>query len=171
MKLKYCLVLLVVMSLSACVVSGQSSVIRQQLKEYRAAGVEKQVDVEGGKPEEVINSARFFLGVKHRLGGTDHQGLDCSGLVYVSFKKHDIQLPRSSAEQGRYGKQIHALNRLKRGDLVFFHMDWSDKLVNHVGIYLGDEEFIHVSSSKGCIISNIKDKVWKHGFLFGTRVW
>jgi len=151
---------------------AQQAVDKKQLKEYKLQGVGKELNTKGVKPEAVINTARNFLGIKHQMGGTSHKGLDCSGLVYVSFAKHNIQMPRSSAEQGRYGKQIAGINRLQRGDLVFFHMDWNPgKLVNHVGIYLGNNEFIHVSSSKGCVISSFNDQVWKKGFLFGTRVW
>lgn len=157
--------------LCANAIDAQNNEVKKQLKLYRASGVELKIDVSEAELEEVLTSARYYLGVKHRMGGTDHKGLDCSGLVYVSFMKHGVKLPRSSEEQGRYGKQVHAVNRLRRGDLVFFHMDWSKKLVNHVGIYLGDDEFIHVSSSKGCIISNLRDKHWKKGFLFGTRLW
>jgi cell wall-associated NlpC family hydrolase len=165
--------LLVILSFFTSVypVLGQSHTVKLQLKDYRAAGVKKKIATNGVEPESVIISARYFLGVKHKMGGTDHTGLDCSGLVYVSFSKHGIEMPRSSSEQGRYGKQIHAINHLRRGDLVFFHMNWSNKLVNHVGIYLGDDEFIHVSTTKGCIISRLSDSVWKEGFLFGTRVW
>ncbi len=157
--------------LNCGVVEGQSDAVKQQLKQYRAEGVKRHLATNGIESEEIITTARYFLGVKHKMGGVDNKGLDCSGLVYSSFLKHGIQMPRSSSEQGRYGKQIHAINHLERGDLVFFHMDWSEKLVNHVGIYLGDGEFIHVSTSKGCIISKFSDKVWKKGFLFGTRVW
>ncbi|MCU4157083.1 C40 family peptidase [Carboxylicivirga sp. A043] len=145
---------------------------KRQIKKYKKAGVEKVIDVQGVKAEEVVTSARYFLGVEHKMGGASHKGLDCSGLVYVSFKKHGIQMPRSSTEQGRVGKFIPSIGRLKFGDLVFFHQEWNRKqLVNHVGIYLGDSEFIHVSSSKGCIISRLDSDYWKKYFLFGTRVW
>ncbi|WP_430816806.1 C40 family peptidase [Carboxylicivirga sp. RSCT41] len=142
------------------------------LKEYKKGGIEKAIDVKEVQIDDVIGTARYFLGIEHKMGGTDHKGLDCSGLVYASFKKHGIQVPRSSSEQGRVGKFIGSKNRLQYGDLVFFHMDWdSEKIVNHVGIYLGDDEFIHVSTSKGCIISRLDNEVWKKSFLFATRVW
>ncbi|WP_439182801.1 C40 family peptidase [Carboxylicivirga taeanensis] len=171
MKISISKPILTLIFLFLSVLGAESQTIKQQLKAYREEGVKKELDIKGVNPEAVITSARYFLGVKHRLGGLDHEGLDCSGLVYISFQKHGISMPRSSSEQGRYGKQIHARNSLERGDLVFFHMSWSKKLVNHVGIYLGDDEFIHVSSSNGCIISKLSDKDWKKGFLFGTRVW
>ncbi|MCG8579405.1 MAG: NlpC/P60 family protein [Bacteroidales bacterium] len=145
---------------------------KQELKKYKEDGIERAIDVKEVGVEEVVSTARYFLGVKHKLGGLNHEGLDCSGLIYASFKKHGIQMPRSSSEQGRVGKFIRSKNRLEYGDLVFFHMDWNkQKLVNHVGIYLGDDEFIHVSTSKGCIISRLDSEVWKKGFLFGTRIW
>ncbi len=145
---------------------------KRQIKKYKKDGVEKQVNVKSVKAEEVVTSARYFLGVKHKMGGTGHNGLDCSGLIYTSFKKHGIQMPRSSTEQGRVGKFIASKNHLRYGDLVFFHMDWNRRqLVNHVGIYLDNNQFIHVSSSKGCIISHLDSDYWEASFLFGTRVW
>lgn len=151
---------------------AQKSGVKKQLKKYKKAGVEKPVSSHKVQPDAVITTAKSFLGTKHKMGGTSQAGLDCSGLIMVSFSKHGIKLPRVSSDQGRYGKQITSISRLRKGDLVFFHMNWNRKrLVNHVGIYIGKGQFIHVSSSKGCMVSSIQSKVWQSGFLFGTRVW
>ena len=167
----YKYLLLIGALLVSFLVSAQKSDVTRQLKAYQKEGVGKVIETKGVKPDAIITTAKKFLGTKHRMGGTSYKGLDCSGLVYVSFSEHGIQLPRSSSEQGRCGKQITSVKSLRKGDLVFFHMDWNRKrLVNHVGIYLGDGQFIHVSTSKGCIVSDLNSDVWQAGFLFGTRL-
>lgn len=172
MKKRYRFIIVAFLLLGSLLVFSQKSPYSKQLKEYRASGVEKLVNARGASPNEIIRYAKTFIGTKHRMGGTSKKGLDCSGLVYVCFSKYGIQLPRSSSEQGRYGKQITSARKLEKGDLVFFHMDWSkSRLVNHVGIYIDDDTFIHVSSSKGCIISDLDSDFWSDSFLFGTRLW
>ncbi len=153
-------------------IHGQSHAHKRQLKKYYASGIEKKVNTKGASAKKVVATSKKYLGTKHKMGGTSHKGMDCSGLVYVSFMENGIHLPRTSTEQGRYGKQIKSISHLKKGDMVFFHMNWNtNRFVNHVGIYLGDHQFIHVSSSKGCIISSLKSDYWAQGFVFGTRVW
>ncbi len=171
---QYLWILLVILSFFVCIPTSlyAQKNEKRQLKKYYAAGVEKKVSTKGTTPKKIIETSKTYLGTKHRMGGTSHKGMDCSGLIYVSFQKNGIQLPRTSTEQGRYGKQIKSISHLKKGDLVFFHMNWNTKrFVNHVGIYLGNGDFIHVSSSKGCIVSSLKSDYWEKGFVFGTRVW
>jgi len=153
-------------------ISAQKKSQKRQLKKYKAEGVERSISTKGVKPNTVITTAKSYMGTRHKMGGTSYKGLDCSGLIMVSFARHGIKLPRVSSEQGRYGRQVWSVKKLKKGDLLFFHMNWNRKrLVNHVGLYLGNGRFIHVSSSKGCVISSLDSPVWQEGFLFGTRVW
>ncbi|MBK3517362.1 C40 family peptidase [Carboxylicivirga marina] len=172
MIIRYFIILFIGLFLISVSSEAQKKRYKRQVKKYKKAGIENPINTNEVKPEEVMTSARYFLGVQYKMGGTGHDGLDCSGLIYVSFEKHGIQVPRTSTKQGRVGKFIPSINRLQYGDMVFFHMNWNRKqLVNHVGFYLGGMEFIHVSSSKGCTISRLDDEYWKKGFLFGTRVW
>lgn len=105
------------------------------------------------------------------MGGTTKNGIDCSGLVMVAHQKNKISLPHDGNEQARYGKIILSKGKLKRGDLVFFHSTYNtSKLVTHSGIYLGDNQFIHVSSRKGASIASLESSYWSTHYLFGSRL-
>lgn len=98
--------------------------------------------------------------------------IDCSGLLVAVFKKYGIILPHNSEEQARFGKIIPGMNNLKKGDLVFFIRSYkTNNFITHSGIYLGNNKFIHTSSSKGVTITSLNDPWWSEKFIFGTRVF
>jgi len=81
-------------------------------------------------------------------------------------------LPHNSEEQARYGKIITVKDELKKGDLVFFIRSYkTQRFITHSGIYLGNNEFIHTSSTNGVTITSLDDSWWKEKFIFGTRVF
>jgi cell wall-associated NlpC family hydrolase len=88
--------------------------------------------------------ARKQLKIRYQWGGTSpKKGFDCSGLIQYSFKKANISLPRTAASQYKKTKRI-PLSQLQSGDLIFFHTRRRKHVkVNHVGIYLGNNQFIH----------------------------
>lgn len=96
----------------------------------------------------VVATAESYLGVPYRYGGLDRDGLDCSGLVVSVYRKHDIQLPRTSAQQFRVGQPVQP-TALQAGDLVFFGNGRGH--VSHVGIYAGKGRFIHASTSRRAV--------------------
>ena len=103
---------------------------------------------EAAKPDESIKGrllrvARGMLAVPYRFGGTTLWGLDCSGFVQKTFAFLNLDLPRSAREQFREGAKV-AKADLSPGDLVFF-LTYA-KYPSHVGIYLGDNRFVHASS-------------------------
>jgi len=103
---------------------------------------------EAGKADESIKGrllrvARRMLEVPYRFGGTTLWGLDCSGFVQKTFAFLNLDLPRSAREQFREGTKV-AKADLSPGDLVFFRT--YAKYPSHVGIYLGDNRFVHASS-------------------------
>ena len=107
------------------------------------------------------------------MGGLSHSGIDCSGLLYVSFQANGItNIPRTAQDFARYGSVILNVNEIMAGDLVFFTNTYrTSKLVTHAGICIDSGEFIHTSSSKGVMISKINDPYyWRDKFLFGTRI-
>ncbi len=105
----------------------------------------------------LVDEAMTWLGVPYRFGGEERDGADCSGLTMMVYKKAlDIKLPRTSAEQQKFCRTIHR-NDLEVGDLVFFCTGRDKSRVSHVGIYLGENAFIHASSTKGVVISHITD--------------
>lgn len=118
----------------------------------------------------VIKAAKKMLGVKYRYGGTSpKRGFDCSGLVQYSHKAAGINLPRTTGQQYKASRWI-ARKYLQAGDLVFFKTTLS-RAVSHVGIYLGNNKFIHApSSGKRVKISSMKERYWRKRFTGAGRV-
>jgi len=109
-----------------------------------------------------------WKGVRHRVGGLSKSGIDCSGFVYLSFK--DVlnkKLPRSTDDQVRLGQKIERV-ALQSGDLVFFKI--GRKRTQHVGIYIGDNRFIHVSYKRGVMISDMSLDYWEDSYWQSRRL-
>ncbi len=118
----------------------------------------------------VVNTAKKMLGVKYRYGGTSPQrGFDCSGLVQYSYKSAGINVPRTTRQLYKAVKPI-SRRYLRAGDLVFYKTSVS-RVVSHVGIYLGNNRFIHApSSGKRVKISSMLDKYWRKRFTGAGRL-
>ena len=106
-------------------------------------GAPESPKAEASIKERLLRVARGMLAVPYRFGGTTLWGLDCSGFVQKAFAYLDLDLPRSAREQFREGAKV-AKADLSPGDLVFFRT--YAKYPSHVGIYLGDNRFVHASS-------------------------
>ena len=140
---------------------------------FKRGGLEKPFTVSASKCDAIIATAKSFLGTPHSSGGLSKSGIDCSGLVYMAFNTHSSKdLPRVAQEMARCGTIISNLNDLRKGDLVFFSGTYNtSKFITHVGIYLGNNNFIHTSSSKGVSINSINgSSYWESKFVFGTRI-
>lgn len=144
---------------------------KNRLKDFMAAGIEKIPDTHHASADELIKTAQKYLGVPHCMGGTTMKCMDCSGLLVTVFATHDIHLPHSAEEQARYGTIIDAKDGLRKGDLVFFIRSYkTNSFITHSGIYIGNNQFIHTSSSKGVTITSLSNPWWEEKFIFGTRV-
>lgn len=123
--------------------------------------------------DKIVWTAVSFKGVPYKYGGTNKKGMDCSGLIYTSFKKRNISLPRTSKLMYLKGNPI-PLNSVKRGDLLFFKTTRKRGKVNHVGLITsvknGTIRFIHSTSSRGVLISSLREKYWKNAFIKAKRV-
>ncbi|MBE6319173.1 MAG: NlpC/P60 family protein [Bacteroidales bacterium] len=120
--------------------------------------------------DELVNEARKWLGAKYKYGGHSKNGTDCSGMVMeVYLAVCDYKLPRSSKEQQEFCKKIDK-DELRKGDLVFFVTGKNKKRVSHVGLYIGGDDFIHSSSSKGVIISSLNQNYYKRTYHSSGRV-
>ena len=123
--------------------------------------------------DNVIATALTFSGTRYRFGGTSKKGMDCSGLVYIALKENKIQFPRMSHEMADEGKRIQ-LSKVQRGDLLFFKTQKRGKRINHVGLVVqveGDDiQFIHSTSSRGVIVSSLREGFWNHTFIKATRI-
>ncbi|MGM9951530.1 MAG: C40 family peptidase [Lysinibacillus sp.] len=118
--------------------------------------------------EQLQTTAKKFLGVKYSYGGTSTAGFDCSGYVRHVYSQIGVSLPRTSKSMYGTGSAVNK-GDLKAGDLVFFNT--SGKGVSHVGIYIGDNKFIHSMTSKGVTITDINDKwYWGSRYVGAKRV-
>jgi len=152
--------------------SGIDPQLKARILAFKMGGVEKQINISEYDVEDVIDYAESLLGTPHVMGGYSVSGLDCSGLVALAHAQSGVVLPRSSHEQGRYGTIISREEELKRGDLVFFHSTYKkSQLITHSGIYLGGNEFIHTSTSRGVSVTALFDSAyWQEHYLFATRL-
>ncbi|ALM08043.1 hypothetical protein SB49_09695 [Sediminicola sp. YIK13] len=123
--------------------------------------------------DRIINTALEYSGVRYKYGGTSKDGLDCSGLMMISFGEHNYNLPRSSSQMAEEGKKVK-LNEVAKGDLLFFCTGRRNRKINHVGLVVtteGDEiKFIHSSTSRGVIVSSLREGYWNSAFVKATRV-
>ncbi len=122
--------------------------------------------------QQLIHAASDELGTPYRGGGTSSGGFDCSGLMYNTFLKFDIELPRSSAEMAHLGKKLDR-NEVKKGDLIFFKTR-GKRHINHVGMVVEvtpDEiKFIHSSTQQGVVISSTAEPYYARTFAQVNRV-
>ncbi|WP_272151234.1 C40 family peptidase [Tenacibaculum aiptasiae] len=129
---------------------------------------------EKSKVEELITIANSYKGVAYRAGGTTKSGMDCSGLVTTVFKVFDKKLPRSSASMSKKGAEV-SLSEVKKGDLLFFDISRLKGGINHVGLVVSvnnnDIQFIHSTTSKGVIVSSMKESYWKKEFVKAKRLF
>ncbi|EMS1549140.1 C40 family peptidase [Neisseria gonorrhoeae] len=124
-----------------------------------------------GNADELIGSAMGLLGIAYRYGGTSvSTGFDCSGFMQHIFKRAmGINLPRTSAEQARMGTPV-ARSELQPGDMVFFRTLGGSR-ISHVGLYIGNNRFIHAPrTGKNIEITSLSHKYWSGKYAFARRI-
>ncbi|MFO8024926.1 C40 family peptidase [Thiohalophilus sp.] len=124
----------------------------------------------GADRTKVVEIAREMLGTPYRYGGeSPRHGFDCSGLVQYAYQQAGLEIARTTGQQYR---QVQAIPTrfLRPGDLVFFSTKYN-RFVSHVGIYLGDNRFIHApSSGKTVSVANLRDPYWRRHFASAGRL-
>lgn len=138
-----------------------------------ATAIQEPVEVENPLLTKVLNTALSYKGVSYKFGGTTKDGMDCSGLVYTSYKNIGMTLARSSKNMYYEGEEV-PLKEAKKGDLLFFDIDKFEGRINHVGMVTSvndfEVNFIHSTTSKGVIITSINESYWKKGFVKAKRI-
>ncbi len=114
----------------------------------------------------LTRDAMRFLGVPYAFGGTSAGGFDCSGFVQHVYAMLGLHLPRTADAQYTEGMRVRGA--LVRGDLVFFETYSAG--ASHVGIYLGNDEFVHASSSRGVTVSSLHERYWSARYLGAKRL-
>ena len=120
-----------------------------------------------------ISTARSYTGTPYRWGGTTKRGMDCSGLLCVSYQSAGLSLPRTSAEQSKTGRSV-TMQELQPGDLVFFAPKKGRKKITHVGMVTEirdkrEVRFIHASNKLGVVESNLLSDYYKGIFVKARR--
>ncbi|MBR2481881.1 MAG: C40 family peptidase [Oscillospiraceae bacterium] len=122
---------------------------------------------------DLIAYAKSYLGVPYVYGGASARGFDCSGYTMYIFKHFGINLPHSATSQLGYGIPV-TREELQPGDLVFFRdTNYSTKAASHVGIYIGNSQFIHATSSRGgkyVDIDSLNEAYHSRVFTVGRRL-
>ena len=125
----------------------------------------KEKELDNGKLYRFIDS---WMGVPHRSGGMDKNGVDCSGFTSILEKEiYFRSVPRTAKSMAEIVKRKYEED-LKEGDLVFF--DFQGQKFSHVGVYLHNNKFVHASTSKGVIISDLKDPWYYKYFSRGGSI-
>lgn len=129
---------------------------------YQVSEIDKQ---------KLLDDAKYFKGGKYVWGGTTPEGFDCSGYVQYLYRKHNINLPRTAWQQSKKGQSVEK-HELQKGDLLFFLTDKKRGIpITHVGIYIGNGNFIHAASKKdGIIISPITHGSYAKTFVSAKRI-
>jgi cell wall-associated NlpC family hydrolase len=117
--------------------------------------------------DQLINTAEQFNGIPYRAGGSNDDGMDCSGLLFRVYSTNKFEIPRISSQQALFGLSV-PLTKIQRGDWLFFRTNGS-VTINHIGLVTsvkGDNEvtFIHASTSKGVRSDQLYAKYWFKAF-------
>lgn len=117
----------------------------------------------------LVKKAIAYRGVRYRYGGMSRAGVDCSGFTSTVYRSFGVRLPRTSILQSRAGTSVPK-SGLKTGDLVFFRTNRGIR-INHVGIYIGEDRFIHAASGHGRVrIDTLSDGYYKRRYATARRV-
>lgn len=118
---------------------------------------------------EIVSSAHKYIGYRYVYGTAGPSTFDCSGFTSYLYKQHGYSLPRSSYDQGSYGTYVDK-TELVAGDLVFFS-NRSDRRINHVGLYVGEGNFIHASTSgRGVVKDSLYENYYVNHYVTARRV-
>ncbi|GAA4977861.1 C40 family peptidase [Algibacter aquimarinus] len=183
---KLIVILILFLSFSSCKSSKRAKNKRQKTTKIitkKSNVIEEETSISNNKtipskkiitkPESIIKYAKQFEGVRYKWGGTSKSGMDCSGLIFESFREHDIILPRISRDMAKKGKKV-ILKNVVKGDLLFFKTGNRRNAINHVGLIVdirdNNIEFIHATSGKGVITSWLNEAYWLKAFYEARRI-
>ncbi len=131
-------------------------------------GIRLNVPVENLANLALLYTIDEWWGTRYRMGGTTKNGIDCSAFTQMLMNTvYSMAIPRTAHDQYNEAMKLN-LDDCREGDLVFFSR--SGHSVGHVGMYLGNNRFVHASSSKGVMISNLDDSYWVKRFVGAGRI-
>lgn len=116
----------------------------------------------------LLSQFRDWQGVRYRDGGQSKKGIDCSAFVQLTYRdKFGLNLPRTTEHQARHGNQVVS-GGLRAGDLILFKTGFDAR---HIGMYLGNRSFLHVSESNGVMVSKLTNQYWENHYWQARRVF
>jgi cell wall-associated NlpC family hydrolase len=119
--------------------------------------------------EDLANYALTLRGTPYRYGGATRAGFDCSGFVFYTHRQLGLTVPRTSRDQARQAEEVKE-RKLQPGDLVFFRI--GSRRVNHVGIYIGDKQFVHApGAGKPVTVNSLDEEFYSDRFESAGRYW
>lgn len=117
--------------------------------------------------KKILSHYDRWEGVRYKFGGNSRKGIDCSAYMQRVFQdEFAVSLPRSTGEQMKLGSRV-AKSELNTGDLVFFKTSSRQR---HVGVYIGEGEFIHASTSMGVTVSSLDNQYWGERYELARRI-
>jgi cell wall-associated NlpC family hydrolase len=155
------------------IIKKSTQVLEQAGKTFTGI-VDKYSNVMQVSPNSISNVILYqfiddWYGTRYQMGGTGRKGIDCSALVQKVYNQvYGMDVVRTSLMQFRGSEYIASKENLKEGDLVFFRIHGGP--VSHVGVYLKNNYFVHASSSKGVMISNLDESYWQKVYVGGGRL-
>ncbi|MDR3297392.1 MAG: C40 family peptidase [Prevotellaceae bacterium] len=169
MKQKILAILTPIILLASCAPTRYYSAADREFyaKYSQALGVK----FEGTENPRLIEEVARWMGTPYRYGGSSRKGVDCSGLVHEVYKSAlNMALPRTTADLKKHATRIRQ-RKLRCGDLVFFSIreSWLRK-TDHIGIYLAHGKFVHASTSRGVMVSDLNEAYWRKSFSRAGRV-
>jgi len=147
---------LLLLFLSSC--GSRKYVVKPENKASKAADAMAAL-----KSKDLYRFITDWTGVKYRLGGLDKKGIDCSGFAFLLEKNiYGHSLPRRSKDQAEAVKKKNQSN-LEEGDLIFFSFGGTE--VDHVGVYLNNNFFVHASTTRGVVVDDLNLPVYQKAIV------
>jgi len=154
---------------------SKSDIVKQKTKtsEQKSTRAYSESSAVSKTAAKIIKNAKSYEGTRYKYGGLNKRGIDCSGLIYNSFLEEDIAMPRTTNALSTHGDWVD-VKEVQVGDLLFFATKKNSRKVNHVAIVTkslpGKVEFIHSTTSRGVITSNLSERYWYLAYVQARRV-
>ncbi|MGJ8683434.1 MAG: C40 family peptidase [Nonlabens sp.] len=153
--------------------SNGTTVVKDKRTSSTPTTVENDKTTDAPFVKEVIETAMSYEGTRYKYGGSSKKGMDCSGLIHVSFLEAGKSVPRTSSSLFNAAKPV-SFNKIEKGDLLFFATGKNKTRVNHVGLVVNttaaEVSFIHASTSRGVMVSTMNEGYWLNAYLSAGRL-